>query len=418
MNSTSSTKSPPEAPSRHRFDNEKPPPGFEYIFGGFLLLGLLYGTLADSFDVLFEERQQLGLVYAIAMGFVNLTNLFRIQRAPSGALALVLGIVFALLSRLFEPSYIGLLVVFAPNAGFLIYDTLIKPSLFRRSQRRILDQVAKADPAEIAKLVEGVHLDFRLNLIDVLVERKLSADPKALSALPPEIRFLLAARETQDSKALLEKVLPLLESSVNLSELCPEIERVFEDPSAVEESLDRISALIRGNSDASVLNRAALACVFFGAEGTREKAVHLLPHVFDILREHNDPIVISWVEECLAHFPEEVVRNSLTELKLELSAGHFLNVMARWVGSSYLDQVLSLLESDDANTLGTAAYIFRGWHERGELAEHGDRLLPSFANVVQRIRSIHPKGENIYADELVADFEQISLSLKPDTVSA
>lgn len=418
MNSTSSTKSPPEAPSRHRFDNEKPPPGFEYIFGGFLLLGLLYGALADSFDVLFEDKQQLGLVYAIAMGFVNLTNLFRIQRAPSGALALILGIVLALLTRLFEPTYIGLLVVFAPNAAFLVHDTLIKPSLFRRSQRRILDQISKAESSELAKLVEGVHGDFIDPLIEVLKERKLSSDPASVSTLPPEVQFLLAARESQDAKALLETVIPLLESSTNLSDHCPEIEQVFQDPSAVDESFDRVSALIRGETEASVLNRAALACVFFSAEGTRSKAPQLLPHVFEILRENNDPIVISWIEECLAHFPEDVVRKALTELKLELSAGHFLNVMARWVASSYLDQVLTLLESDDANTLGTAAYIFRGWHERGELAEHGDKLLPSFANVVQRIRSIHPKGENIYADELVADFEQISLSLKPDAVSA
>ncbi|MDF1665288.1 MAG: hypothetical protein P1V97_26230 [Planctomycetota bacterium] len=414
MTSTSSIKSVQEAPHNHRFSNEKPPPGFEYIFGGFLLLGLLYGTLADAFNVLFEKEQQLGLIFAIAVGFVNLTNLFRIQRSPKGAFALLAGMLLAFASRLFDPSYIGLVLVFAPNGGYLIYDMILKPAIFRSSQRTLLSKISNAGNHELSPLVSSIHSDFYPPLLDILVAKKVSSDSEALAMLPATIQFRLAMNEEAAPADRFERGLPLLERQEDLSDLIPDLASAFEDSEAVKSHEARLKSIFTGETEALPANQAALLCMFFVAEHSREAYFDWLPLAFDILRKNNDPLVISWIEESLVLFPEEKVTEMLTSLKLDLSSGHFLNVTARWIGPHYLEQLVALLKSDDPNVLGTAAFIFRNWHEQGKLGPHEATVTRPFADVVRRIRSVHHSGENIYADELVADFEQILSSLNAE----
>lgn len=411
MTSTSSIKNVQEVAHKHRFSNEKPPPGFEYIFGGFLLLGLLYGTLADAFNVLFEKEQQLGLIFAIALGFVNLTNLFRIQRSPPGAIALLAGMLLAFASQLFEPSLLGLVAVFAPNGGYLIYDMILKPALFRRSQKVLLSKIARTDNQGLSSLVGTLHGQYYDPLLDILVEKNVSSDPEVLKTLSLGIQFRLALREEKDAKDQLSRVLPLLEGQEDLSDLCPDLVPAFENEDAVSFHEETLKSIFEGKREALPANRASLLCIFFDVEKSREKYFDWLRFAFTILNKNNDPLVISWIEQTLVFFPEEKVSELLTEERLDLTSGHFLNVTARWIGPYYVDQLLALLDSDDPNVLGTLAFIFGLWHSQGKLGDHHEKVRTPFADVVNRIRSVHQQGENLYADELVADFEQISVGL-------
>ena len=215
----------------------------------------------------------------------------------------------------------------------------------------------------------------------------------------------MALLEQRDPRALFLRALPLLQQDDGLwDRLAPLSDKLTDE--VVIELEDKFEAFFANGSN--VKNRAALLFLFFQSPGLRAKHESWLLYGLRLLESEHDSIVTAFVGDILDLFPKEAVASALSPWQGIIAAGPFFNMVAPFLGRSFLSSLLELTQSNDPEDLAVLFELFRRWHEQGLIEDH-DReiILHHLRAVASRIRKIHEAGENLLADDLVGQSEAL-----------
>ncbi|MBT5705898.1 MAG: hypothetical protein HOI66_06190, partial [Verrucomicrobia bacterium] len=396
MNSKVSTPSIPAASNTPRLETT-PPPGFEYLFGGLILLGVIFLSLASSFEDLFKDSPKLGLALATLLGFVNLTNLFRLPKSPKGGLALLAGLGIAICSSFLGSGTVFVVLATLPGLTYLTWDFGLQPMIHEHKQGGLLRSIQGVQKEDIAKVASQIDTKHRSQLVSLLLARFQDPEVAILETqLSVDLRFDLALQSMEGSQ-LLDRVLDLLKESDELWDRITDLQEFLAKSDLICNAAETIEAFLK--SEGLVKNKAAFLFVLFQCESHRHDFQKWLTDGLELLDAHDDPVVISCMEDTLRSFDEKALAASLQPWLTRPLQGHFLFIVARFLGPEFLDVVLPYTNEDNPDVLGVVAGIFRRWSAENLLESvETINLAQAFSEVVRRIRSIHPYGENLLAD--------------------
>jgi len=397
------TESPSAASDAASLDT-RPPPGFESLFASAFLVCVLGFLLLPSIKALAERSPGPLLLGGGILILVNLVNLLRLSRARGGCLALILGLAGALLGRSLAPGSWPLVMALAPNVLFLAHDLVIAPAVARRRVERALKGLCKAESAsEACALLAHLPAEELEAGIDLLL--KLFRDDPALLAalteLPAGHRLSLllrlgASRGAEQILAMLQSedadpgwftaLEPLLQSPEDARLLGPGLLTMMAHPQPSARAA--VAGMIASSTELSEHHPAAASCLikvlgdeepgdlFFGYDAARHfdaatlcaalaADAKLSPALLDVLGEHLGPDRLSWFLKAL-----DPDRPAL----LLVAIGH----------------------------LGA-----RGPDAFAQSAEDKKLLRSALSQTAERIREVHPVGDNLVADDLVGKIEAL-----------
>ncbi len=385
------------------------------------LLGLvlaLVAIVAPALEPLIAQgRPGLALLLVAVVGLPPLLNLARYRRAPGGCAVLPLGFLLCGAVYLLGGSPLEwALALAAPNVLFLVGDAALRPLVRRERERRTLGALEAAErggaaPEDLASYLTDASPAVRERAADLLgarpVEQALPAiervaregPPPAREAAHRAVRGLAAGPGRERALTLLRDLVGAGDVAVAapaaraLPSVAPAAaaEALSDPRPEVRLALDEGLLAIEGGAERRAAAEAAVALAADAAVAAplRAQALEQVVEVEGALA----PAMLAAARAGLERDP--VTAEALWLLAERGEAGDAPRA-ARWVGDPDFERANAAVEATAGivartERLGEAAAATRGALEAGR----------------DGLRQVHPEGDNMLADRLVARIEDL-----------